>query len=594
MKPKVWNYGNPAAQNVASGKLRGLDRVNIPYLRASGPGFAAFKRGDFRELSIDSPENEAELLRLATHDIALREGFQVEVSRAGAKPGAMRNCGENLDGLFIGNACAMALYQGAVSAEGVTKTVLKSFRTTPPPSPAPPAYEDATRTYSQGSAPWGAYLLSWEPPFGVYAKFWGDCRVFDGVGMLQPRDSVFCQIRPCFTGWVAGLPSLMVAFCKRSDAQDDYGFEVARPWLMRMTLHERDAGAALHTLELPLPQDTSGIHSYQVGTPVALRPLRSMLLVAEYFQPQRLLFDEALNPSNPRGRLLIYRSSNDGVAWTVDELTVPEGVLPAAPDADPLSAAIDDPGKEPQHVAWRASTFDCPLNLRMLEFVSGCGVATADGAVLWACSLQESGGYPSLKIFRITDSSAVLVHTVAVAGANSSQKWVDFVYVGPSTLLARVRAAKERIDRNPVVLLVSKDHGQTWQQLESEGLPATLTNSTIGIPSVHRIRSDGKPVVYLPVREVGEGGDRSIVMQSTDDCKTWRRAGMLARLQGAQFVPPISNWYTPTAGSPGVEYDSGYTMGYGRVATVRDGVGRLLPLDQIHPWMLDDRYEAPA
>lgn len=45
---------NFAAQVVGEAKLRQLDALDAPYLSASGPGFMARKRGDFREVHLDS------------------------------------------------------------------------------------------------------------------------------------------------------------------------------------------------------------------------------------------------------------------------------------------------------------------------------------------------------------------------------------------------------------------------------------------------------------------------------------------------------------------------------------------------------------
>lgn len=51
--PKIWGRGPEAARIVGEARLRGLDQVGLPHLKASGPGFVAYKLGDTSEVHIE-------------------------------------------------------------------------------------------------------------------------------------------------------------------------------------------------------------------------------------------------------------------------------------------------------------------------------------------------------------------------------------------------------------------------------------------------------------------------------------------------------------------------------------------------------------
>lgn len=54
MKPKLWDGPNP----VGEARARGNERIDTPYLTASGPGFSAHKKGPFREVYGENPSSE--------------------------------------------------------------------------------------------------------------------------------------------------------------------------------------------------------------------------------------------------------------------------------------------------------------------------------------------------------------------------------------------------------------------------------------------------------------------------------------------------------------------------------------------------------
>lgn len=599
MKPKVWTVGDPAAAGVARAKLRGLEALDVPYLRASGPGFESFKRGQFREIALSRPDDEDELIQLATHDVVeghLGPDGSSEVSRIGVRPGKFRSYRRDIDGLFVGNACAIAAFQPPPETDTQSRSTLVAFRTSPS---GEPEYTASTRTFYKHSKPWGLGLVSWRTSFKSSFPMVSVGAEIDGLEMLSP--STPGLVRFVFSGWSGKNANMLMAYCKKAiGVTDDYGFAVARPVVLRMRVSPYGDDDALALTDLAPPTDSTAIHSYQSATPVPIKPGHCALLVAEYFQPQRLQFSPGLNPSNPRGRMLIYRSADSAVTFNCEELSIPAGTLPDMPQANANSAAVDNPAMIPQRVAWNASEFNSAFNQRLLDFVSGNGMATSDGAFLWGTSLlsQDTFEYEGIKIFRIVESTASLVHEVKIAGGLAADvgtpRWVDFVYVGKDTILARVRAVRGRADNNPIRLLISKNNGIGWADLDPTGLPSAMTNTNVGMPCVHRIRKNGDVVVYLPVRQTRDDGDFSVIFQSTDGCKTWVKAGTMAKLKGADFIPGIDDWSVESVGSSSGNYNRSYFMGYGRVAVVRDSAGRLLPVDQINPWILDTNYEAPS
>ena len=55
--PKLWDGANA----VGEAKARHLDTIDVPFLRASGPGFSAHKRGEFSEVyGVDEKEEKVE------------------------------------------------------------------------------------------------------------------------------------------------------------------------------------------------------------------------------------------------------------------------------------------------------------------------------------------------------------------------------------------------------------------------------------------------------------------------------------------------------------------------------------------------------
>lgn len=54
MRPKLWN----GASAVGEARVRGNRLIDTPYLTASGPGFMAYKKGDFHEVFLEEPTSE--------------------------------------------------------------------------------------------------------------------------------------------------------------------------------------------------------------------------------------------------------------------------------------------------------------------------------------------------------------------------------------------------------------------------------------------------------------------------------------------------------------------------------------------------------
>lgn len=594
MKPKIWNPGDPAAQNVALGKLRGLDRVDTPYLRASGPGFDAFKRGDFRQIDLQVDAISDATYFLATSDYVqghVAEDGTSERSRIGVRPGKFINFRQNIDGLYAGRGCGYAAHQAKAKMDKVEKECLLVIRNENPP-PEAPVYETVERSTFAYETPWSLFALPWGRSFSLPNQILPINITLSGVEFQAPSDLSPGMARVAPVGWDdRGYLHLAMAITyRREGVTDDYDFPVVAPAVFYIEVNKEQANA--RAFELPIPNDTTGVHSYGVGTFLTTQPGECILMVAEYFQPQRYRFDEALNPKNPRGRLLMYRIKGWGASFDIREVQMPEEVFSAQPSPSTLSAPIDDPSMPRQDVAYRATLFDNLLNRQLLDFVGGSGITVSPGVSVWFASVRRSASEFVLYAFRIEGD--VVSHQAMPVPASATQQWVDSVNIKEGVAMARVRASRYGGADNQVTLLVTRDVALSWSVLPAQGLPSPMTNANVGVPSVSRIKKDGSVVVFLPVRESSDEQGVSVIMQSNDGALTWRKAGSMAKLtQASTFIPNARDWAQPTGGVVDANYDSSYMLGYGRVAVVRDSAGRLMPSDPICPWVLDSQYKVP-
>lgn len=543
--PKVFGRGPAGAQAVAEGKLRGLQRVDAPFLSASGPGFSAIKAGGFDriELSEDEPVGGLEaVLVTQVRDAASRDRYIGTAALRQRIPFWSIARG-GVGAIYAGRRAFIGWLRPEPRVDMVSRscpTLIHNYTGDPPEAPA---NEQVNRWRYGADDPWLLYVFRMGRDG---AKGDGDAISAGLAAQSCPHNDVPAILDGAVPVGVLedGVVAVAMVIGATEDGRaDDYGFPT-----VRLGVGIWRGGASTAVTMLPVPEDTAGEHSYVAGPVGVLAPGVMLVPVVELWTPCRFQHDPELPESfDPTGRILLYRSADYGATWGQGDASIWMDSLPDAPDPDPTSRTFDDPSILLQRVAWTASSYGAEINAAMCASVFGSWVAPAPGTAVFFSPLRLEGGY-RMRAFYSSDSGASWVEVVMPLIESATLPYVRAIVIRPGVLLARVQLNYDQEDDGEVKVIRSADGGLAWEEIDMTGLDVELTQATLGMFVVTEYDAERTPEQCTAAVPVVIGG-KAALYTSTDDGTSWERAVRMfsesRRADDRPFVAPPGTLLSP-------------------------------------------------
>lgn len=584
---KVFGEGTAAAQHVGEARLRGMADVNMPFMTATGPGFKSFKSNgfgnSFDKVHLSQNEESGDDWVIATGTHKSNGDYRILV---GDSP-ELRNpyfpikqsqyvIGSNFLGQHAFFARARPPSEG-VSQVRECETVIRNDTEDPP---AAPSNETVSRQSYEPSQPLAMWLFQNYPLSIYYAEEL--CKLQTSPVPAVP--TLFDSYTTMGIKENGDIGAILINGELSDSRVDDYGFKtvhlVANAWFY---------GVSGSTVNLPVPADTVGEHSYVAGSVCVLKPGVLLLPAVELFTPAKYQKDpESSARASYSGRILMYKSVDWGQTWSVTAPAAWMDGMPDEPAPSPLSSHFDNPEFPVLRVAFKASQYEVAINGAMCGMVFGSSVVTAKGAAVYfgVKVLPDGGGYQLAAVRTVDDGETWAPVSLPTVMATAGVPYVRAEAVRPGIVLARVQLSQFNDNDGEVLFLRSTDNGATWSELTPQGLDALMNQRSIGTFTVTRTSQD-KAVVILPVIS----GDKVIMMMSMDDGSSWRRSSRMFNVD--KWQPDWPFVMAPgEAGTQSRDYPSGWeTIGDMGVCFYVGKRGRPAPASIATPWRLDESLE---
>ena len=579
---KKFGGDNFASQVVGEAKLRQLKQVDAPYLSASGPGFAARKRGGTNEVWLDTPPPE-----LPQSAIQYAVIGSHEYSFAGATFGTKFKKTKFWAGEYIGRG------RTAASVPPQLRLWNRGFTFSPMYTSEKPGavyfrglYESGvgrgayiqgdTRIISEAQYQWNVRQGCYdEPPIPEGGIAWED-----SLSFYSTHASAFWSGRTAFVGWVKGWQAYATPNVVWDGSTDGNG-QYRGKAVIDITIY-RDAGDGdmfQHRVELEFPDGTPGANEVP-GTITVLRPGVFVVLAGQSLRGPR---SKDLTDAHIALWHNVIEVEEDQEDWFVssrayklheDENTVWDttdsrydrskfiqssarvasqspGVLCGFEryDEKPPSDAPPPEGQSDESVQSILYAISSPWYQMLDEqIVTGSRDFAVAYVRVTVDGLIQSGSITTPEILKATtyeipyedkDGIGVKIYRDKAFGLMPA---CDLLYCGGGVIINRVRefvsqttVTHERhgtqyswpINNAPplpkfnrVELWRSTDNGSTWaKMLTGSGLPSAMNVANIGIPTVVEAKSGGVPKLVIPVRDEVSGMVK--ISKSTDGGFSW-------------------------------------------------------------------------
>lgn len=558
---KKFGGNNFAAQMVGESKLRQLAGVDAPYLSASGPGFAARKRGGTNEVWLDDPSPELPQSAIQ---------YAVIGSNEYSFASATLNTKFKKKGLWTGEYIGRG--KTATSVLPQVRLWDRSTTTWPMYSTQKPGalyfrklfksdieggvyVQEDTRIITRSQYPWDVTQGNYgDPPIPAGSSVgWQDG--MDIRGTFYPT---FWSGRTAFVGWVSGWQVYATPNVIWDGTTDGNGTYRGKA-VIDLTIY-RDVGEGevlQHRVELQFPAGTPQANEVP-GTITVLRPGVFVVLAGQ----------SLLNPGGNSGdatdaQISLWHNvitvETDGEDWftSIQANKLHEGEDGAAWSTSDARYSKADFIQSAARVASQSPGVLCEDGQSILYVISSPWYKMMDGDITrgsrdFAVAYVRVGVDGLIQSVAITAPEILKARTTylptgvdtAVAVRDKAfglMPACDLLYCGQGVILSRVREfTSQAIVRpnqgassswpitnapplprfNRVELWRSSDNGITWAKLPAgNGLPDALDVANIGIPSVIESRPGGAAKLVIPVRDEPSGAIK--VSKSKDGGVTW-------------------------------------------------------------------------
>lgn len=466
-------------------------------------------------------------------------------------------------------------------------------------------YEGAPSSPLNEDLPYRNYVFSFTAPTGlpmyddtniymsIAGSMWGRIAV-DGVagdaGIQGDASDTYAIAEPAYAPNGAGTYLALVAV--HPAAGDTFDPLSAGPYRLTCTRTLPDGGIAQSKIEFPAIAGAPN-HYYGATGMELLRTSPTTIVLVAHVHAMQSGFPGTIAPS-ARSRLFFW-STNNGASWTYAQVSTTSPAFTAFPYA---SLMVKD-------------------EQTLLVFTTYRTYATAGGD---ASGVQVHAVTPAGTSYMTTIPGTTFSHGLVVPRVTSGKveydvPYIGFGYGGATTVRGKLRLwmqfdprwvtyNRARMLQSPSsrpILVVSDDGGVTWVRKFlptpwqfRAGFVAAIDTRTLVVP------------VFAP-RVVDQQGRLSALRVrlhiSTNGGDKWQATQWAFTLPAyawadGQFLPgPLDG--NPTIAPGPTEYDVDESNeDYNRgeifpVVAVRDGYGRVSPVNPARPWIADYRFKEP-
>ena len=601
---KVHGQGSFGDHVVAKSKLNQFERVGLEYQSASGPGFSARKRGDFREVRLDTPlpelpQSAIQYAVIGSNNFSFGGvNLSTKFKKKKLWTGEYIGRGKTATSVFPQvrildrNTTSFSMYTSE-------KPGALYFRNLFDPRIENGVYiQEDTRIIARAQKSWSMTQGNYgEPPVPVGSELgW-----LDNVRIRGSYYTAPWRGKTAFVGWVHGWQVYATPNVIWDGTADGNGMYRGKA-VIDITIYRwvGDVEVLQDRIELEFPGGTGGANEVP-GTITVLRPGVFVVLSG-----QSLLAGINVGAGGPEvsditdDQISLWHTiitvEKDGEDWFFSTETnkLHDGVDTVWSTTDARYDKTDFI-QQSARMASQSPGVLCEDEESILYAISSPWEKEIEGSFLsddFAVAYVRVGLDGLIQSGAITTPDMLKQFYTAENGFNKSSGFMpacDLLYCGQGVILSRVREFNSQASTgqsligspfpaeiswpltnappltkfNRVELWRSEDNGASWSKLPTgNGLPDNMNVANIGIPSVVEARPNSPAKLVIPVRIEEDGFIK--ISKSKDGGVTWSEA------KGG--YPSIIHDRESSNGGYGVDFFSLRGGGFADILDVRHGM----------------------